>query len=95
MKNFLIKIALRFLPCAFDATNMNRLQLGTMTAYYYKSTVDAIAAVAAADYFNDISDSLNNGDVIVVSDTNLNLINTLGVTSADGAASVTTAVAIT
>jgi hypothetical protein len=66
-----------------------------MTAWYYKSLVDAIVVVEAADYFNEISGLINNGDIIVVSDTNLNLINTLGVTSADGAASVTTLVAVT
>jgi len=94
MKNFFIKLALRFLPCAFDATNMNRLQLGTCTMWVYK-TVEAIAAVEVSGYFNDYYEQFNNGDIIWVSDTNLNLINTLGVTSADGASTVTTLVAVT
>ena len=42
MKNFFIKLALRFLPCAFDATNMNRIQGGTTTLWIYK-TVEAVA----------------------------------------------------
>ena len=94
MKNFFIKLALRFLPCAFDATNMNRQQLGTMTIWYLKST-EAIATVEASGYFNDYSAQFCLGDIIVVSDVTNGLINTLGVTSADGAAVVTTLVAIT
>ena len=93
MKNFLINLALRFLPCAFDATNMNRIHIGTCTMWVYKTT-EAVATVVASGYFNDYSDQFNNGDIIWVSDTTLNLINTLGVTSADGAATVTTLAAI-
>ena len=89
MKNFFIKLALRFLPRAFDATNMNRIQGGTCTLHIYK-TVEAIATVAGSGYFNNYSDFLNNGDVIIVSDTNVPTIDVLTVTSADGAATVTT-----
>ena len=89
MKNFFIKLALRFLPCAYDATNMNRIQVGTCTLWIYK-TVEAIATVAGSGYFNSNSDFFNNGDVIIVSDTNVPTIDMLTVTSADGAAVVTT-----
>ena len=94
MKIF-ISLILRFLPCAgFDATNMNRVQLGTMTTWYYKSA-EAIATVEASGYFNNYAAQFCLGDVIVVSGVTNGLINTLGVTSADGAAVVTTLVAIT
>ena len=89
MKNFLINLALRFLPCAYDATNMNRIQVGTCTLWIYK-TVEAVATVAGSGYFNGNSDHFNNGDVIIVSDTNVPTIDLLTVTSADGAAVVTT-----
>ena len=89
MKNFLINLALRFLPCAYDATNMNRIQVGTCTLWIYK-TVEAVATVAGSGYFNGNSDHFNNGDVIIVSDTNVPTIDMLTVTSADGAAVVTT-----
>jgi hypothetical protein len=90
MKNFFIKLALRFLPCAFDATNMNRIQGGTCTLWIYK-TVEAIATVVGSGYFNDYAGKLNNGDVILVSDTNVPTIDVFVVTSADGATTVTTA----
>ena len=95
MKNFLIKIALRFLPCAFDPAQMNRMQVGTMTSWYYRSDVDAIAAVIVSGYFDAHAELMALGDVIVVSDTNLGLINTVGVTSVSRATPVTVAVAIT
>jgi hypothetical protein len=89
MKNFFIKFALRFLPCAFDATNMNRIHGGTCTLFIYK-TVEAIATVAGSGYFNSYTDELRNGDIILVSDTNVPTIDVLTVTSADNAATVTT-----
>ena len=89
MKNFFIKLALRFLPCAYDATNMNRIQIGTCTLWIYK-TVEAIATVIGSGYFNNNSDHFNNGDIILVSDTNVPTIDLITVSSADGAATVTT-----
>lgn len=88
MKNFFINFVLRFLPCAFDATNMNRVQVGTCTLWIYK-TVEAVGDVDASGYFNDIYELLNNGDVIIVSDTNVPTIDLCVVTSADGASPVT------
>jgi len=88
MKIFM-KILLRFLPCAFDPTNMNRVQSGTCTLWIYK-TVEAIATVAGSGYFNVWTDHLRNGDIILVSDTNVPTIDLLTVTSADNAATVTT-----
>jgi len=88
MKIFM-KILLRFLPCAFDPTNMNRVQSGTCTLWIYK-TVEAIATVIASGYFNDWTNHLRNGDVIIVSDTNVPTIDMIVVSSADNAATVTT-----
>ena len=84
----MINLLLRFLPCAFDATNMNRIQGGTCTLWIYK-TVEAIATVAASGYFNNYAGKLNNGDVIIVCDTNVPTIDVCTVTSADDAATVT------
>jgi hypothetical protein len=92
MKAILNKLILglfRFLPCAFDATNMNRIQAGTTTLWIYKTT-DAIATVAASGYFDDWYAQLNNGDTIIVADTNVPTIDMLTVTSASGATTVTT-----
>ena len=89
MKNFFIKFALRFLPCAFDATNMNRVQLGTITLWVYK-TVEAIATVIGSGYFNPHYEHFNNGDVIIVSDTNVPTIDVITISSASGASTVTT-----
>lgn len=87
--NLLILGLVRLLPCAFDATNMNRLHSGTCTLWIYK-TVEAIATVAGSGYFNNFTDELRNGDVIIVSDTNVPTIDMIVVTSADNAATVTT-----
>jgi len=67
---------------------MNRVQVGTCTLWIYK-TIEAVGDVDASGYFNDISDLLNNGDVIIVSDTNVPTIDVCVVTSADGASPVT------
>jgi hypothetical protein len=87
--DFMLLLLSRFLPCAFDATNMNRIHSGTCTLWIYK-TVEAIATVAGSGYFNNWTDELRNGDVIIVSDTNVPTIDVLTVTSADNAATVTT-----
>ena len=85
----LISLLLRFLPCAFDATNMNRIQVGTCTLWVYK-TVETIATVAGSGYFDPHAELVKNGDVIIVSDVTVPTIDMIVVTSADGAAVVTT-----
>jgi hypothetical protein len=87
---FMLSLLLRLLPCAFDATNMNRLHAGTVTLWIYK-TVDAILTVVGSGYFNAHTDELRNGDVIIVTDTNAPTIDVIVVTSVDNAATVTTA----
>jgi len=79
---------LRFLPCAFDATNMNRIQAGTTTLWLYKTT-DALATIVGSGYFSAHVDELRNGDVIIAVDTNVPTIDVLTVTSADNATPVT------
>jgi hypothetical protein len=86
---FMLSLLLRLLPCAFDATNMNRIHAGTVTLWIYK-TVEAIATVAGSGYFSNYSDEVRNGDVIIVVDTNVPTIDVLTVTSADNATPVTT-----
>lgn len=84
-----LTMLLRFLPCAFSATNMNRIQGGTVTLWIYKS-VDAVATVIGSGYFNDHAELVKNGDVIIAVDTNVGTVDVLTVSSADGATTVTT-----
>jgi len=90
MLNFLIKLALRFLPCAFDSTQMNRLQAGTCTLWIYKiSDADTITQAIASGYFSSFADVLRQGDAIIVVDPGTS-IDMLTVSSADNATPVTT-----
>ena len=66
-----------------------------MTLWHYRSIADAIALVEASGYFDSHAELMAQGDIIVVSDTNLLLVNTLGVTSVSRAVPVTTLVAVT
>lgn len=89
---FLINIALRFLPCVFDATNMNRIQVGTCTLWVYKSNDLLLAGIDASGYFDSHAPLLRQGDLILVaSDVDgTPLADLLIVTSADNATPVTT-----
>lgn len=89
MKLFFINLMLRFLPCAFDVTNMNPGHFGTVRVFWYK-TVDPIATVIGSGYFNAYTDQLRNGDIIYVTDTNVPTVDMIAVTSADNASTVTT-----
>lgn len=84
----MISLVLRCLPCAFDATNMNRLHAGTVTLWVYKTSADNIAAIAGSGYFNDYVDELRQGDVIIAVDTG-STVDVLTVSSADNATPVT------
>ena len=88
MKTF-IKLVLRFLPKAFDATNMNRVHTGTVTVWAYKSS-DTIAAIVASGYFDNYVDWLRQGDIILASQAGTGMT-TVSVTSANGATPVTVA----
>lgn len=86
----ILAILLRFLPCAFDATQMNRLQLGTTTKWFYSSD-DLLATIIASAYFDDHAPLLRLGDriEIVSGKGGTPLIDQLVVTSADNATPVT------
>lgn len=57
--------------------------------WIYTST-DAIAAVAASGYFNNATNELKKNDVIISVDTDAVTVDVLVVSSATGAATVTT-----
>lgn len=89
MKLFM-KLMLRFLPCAFDSTNMNRLQAGTCTLWIYKiSDADTITQAIASAYFDEFAPVLRQGDAIMVIDPGTS-VDLLTVSSADNATPVTT-----
>lgn len=81
---------LRFLPCAFDSSNMNRMQAGSVTLWLYKST-DTLATIIASGYFSDHVDELRENDIILVvgSSGGTQTVDMLVVTSADNASPVT------
>lgn len=85
----LMKLLSIFLPCAFDETNMNRVQVGTMTLWLYKTSVDNQAAITASGYFTAYVNELRQGDVIIAVDVGLDQA-TYSVTSANNASPVTT-----
>ncbi len=74
---------------AFDRSLVYQIGGGNPQLFIYKST-DAIATVAASGYFNGATDDLKNGDVIIAVDTNVGTVDVLMVSSATGAATVTT-----
>lgn len=57
--------------------------------WIYKTT-DAIATVTGSGYFNDATNELKQFDVIIVVDTDTSTTDVIHVTSATGAATVTT-----
>ena len=77
-----------FVPRAFAAANMNRIQAGTVTLWLYKSATDAIAAIAASGYFDNHASFLRQGDVIIAVDPGTS-VDVLTVSSADNATPVT------
>lgn len=93
MKKFLIRTLLRFLPCAFSATNMNRIHAGTVSVFAYKST-DALATIVASGYFNTYTNFLRQGDQILISAAIGGTVvrDSAVVSSVDNAATVTVAV---
>lgn len=85
----MISTLLRLLPCAFDPTNMNPSNTGTIRLWAYKTT-ETIATVAGSGYFDAFTNQLKNGDIILVSDITVPTIDLIVVTSADNASTVTT-----
>ncbi len=76
---------------ALTATSLFKIA-GTNPGLHIYKTADAIATVTASGYFNAVTDNLRQWDVIiVVSETGgTPKVDVITVTSADGAATVTT-----
>ena len=75
-----------------SAANFKTIAAGAMQVHHYNSA-DAIATVVASGYFNEITNRLKQFDVIiaVTSTGGTAAVDVLVVTSATGAATVTTA----
>jgi len=86
--NKMIGLFLRFVPCAFAAADMNRLQAGSVTLWTYKTSVDTIIQIVASGYFNSWTNHLRQGDIILAVDTGTGMTS-VTVSSADNAATVT------
>ena len=78
---------------ALDATNLYKLGGANPGIWHYRST-DAVGTIDDSGYFNDVTNELKQYDVIMVvgSTGGTATIDTLIVSSATGAATVTTAV---
>ncbi len=76
---------------AFDATKLHKVG-GASPALFMYQDIAAVATIAASGYFNTVTDRLKQFDVILVSSATggTPLIDVLHVTSATGAATVTT-----
>ena len=78
---------------ALDPSKFHTNSGGGRQIHSYNSAADAAATVLASGYFNAITDRLHQGDVIHVVSTAGAVLQDATVTSATGAAVVTTAVA--
>ena len=74
---------------AFTASGLRRISHGSRNVFTYHSA-DTLATAAASGYFNTATNDVNQYDVIICVDTTTPAHNTYIVTSADGAATVTT-----
>ena len=75
---------------ALDATKLFKMAGADPALIIYKSSADTVATVTASGYFNAVTDQLKNGDVILVVGNSVASIDSTIVTSASGAATVTT-----
>lgn len=74
---------------ALDKDNLYKIGGAAPGLWIYTSTADAVAAVAASGYFNLATNELKQNDVIIFVDVGAG-VDVLTVTSATGAATVTT-----
>tara|TARA_R100001082_G_scaffold21728_1_gene10434 strand:- start:1239 stop:1484 length:246 start_codon:yes stop_codon:yes gene_type:complete len=76
---------------ALDATNLFKVGGANPGLWIYKST-DAIGTIVASGYFNDVTNELKEHDVIIVvgATGGSETVDVVCVTSATGAATVTT-----
>jgi DNA-binding MurR/RpiR family transcriptional regulator len=76
---------------AFAAADLHKVGGGVKSLYMYESA-DAVATIAGSGYFNSATNSLKQDDVIIAvgSTGGTRTVDVLVVTSASGAATVTT-----
>lgn len=75
---------------ALDATKLFKMCGADPALFIYKAGADTIATVTGSGYFNDATGQLKNGDVLLVVGNAGASIDSAVVTSATGAATVTT-----
>lgn len=75
---------------ALDATKLFKMCGADPALFIYKAGADTVATVTGSGYFNAVTDQLKNGDVIMVVGNAVASIDAAIVTSASGAATVTT-----
>jgi DNA-binding MurR/RpiR family transcriptional regulator len=76
---------------ALSASDLHKVGGGNKQLFLYESA-DAVATIAGSGYFNDVTNQLNQDDVIIAvgSTGGTRTVDVLVVTSASGAATVTT-----
>tara|TARA_R100001594_G_C3988312_1_gene251809 strand:+ start:326 stop:571 length:246 start_codon:yes stop_codon:yes gene_type:complete len=76
---------------ALDATNLFKVGGANPGLWIYKST-DALAAIVASGYFNDVTNELKEHDIVIIvgSTGGTETVDVAVVTSATGATTVTT-----
>tara|TARA_B100000214_G_scaffold88858_1_gene61265 strand:- start:964 stop:1209 length:246 start_codon:yes stop_codon:yes gene_type:complete len=76
---------------AYSASNLRKVAGGAMSVFLYDSA-DAIGTIAASGYFNSATNELKQNDVIIAvgSTGGTRTVDMLVVSSATGAATVTT-----
>jgi hypothetical protein len=75
---------------ALDVTKLERMSGGARSLFVYDAGADAIATVTASGYFNLATNNLKQKDVIIVIGGSATTIDTIFVSSANFAATVTT-----
>ncbi len=77
---------------AFAAANFHRIWNGPDQSLYLYNSPDAIATIVGSGYFNSVSAELRENDVIIVVGLTggAQTVDVVVITSADGAATVTT-----
>lgn len=75
---------------ALDATKLYTIAGGVAQLHIYHAGADTAATVTGSGYFNSVTNRLKQGDVILVVGNSFASIDSAIVTSATGAATVTT-----
>ena len=75
---------------ALDSTKLEKIGGGVRSLFIYDAGADTAATVNGSGYFNSVTGNLKQKDVIIVIGNTLGTIDTMVVSSATGAATVTT-----